>query len=504
MPDGVMACSNSVADHAVHQLAQQARGLQPVSCSCSKACCTWFWMRARWRRNAPSAASRGIASAGAQRGQRVGDRAAAATSGGLRQGGGAQHGADASVMYRRRNLRQAAAAALSADTVRPTPRAGSTGRGRVQRVASMQRIGLVRRRLGADPRRRCRRTSGSAARGAPATQRARHAFPAMPAARRRAGRPGRARRRAPPRARPRIAPRRPRRPRAGKPQCLSIPSLASCAAAIRGSRSASSASSWKCVAKMVRQRMAECRASRTAQAMARPSSVAVPRPISSTTTRERGPAWCRIAAVSVISTMKVERPRARSSAAPTRREQPVDDADAGGFRRHRQAGLGQHDDQSVLPQKCRLPGHVRAGQQQHAAVGRQIAVVRHEGGLRRRGRLPPPGWRPARIRNPSSSVTTGRHQVPDSASRAADCATSSNASASAQAASASALCQRGADQMARRRCVPRAAARSAASVMRRSRSDRPGAVKRAPFAMPWRRVSSGKARSFSTAAAGPR
>ena len=53
-------------------------------------------------------------------------------------------------------------------------------------------------------------------------------------------------------------------------------------------------------------------------AIASPSRVAVPRPISSTTTNERGPAWCRIAAISVISTMKVERPRARSSAAPTR------------------------------------------------------------------------------------------------------------------------------------------------------------------------------------------
>src|SRR5437588_386609 len=35
-------------------------------------------------------------------------------------------------------------------------------------------------------------------------------------------------------------------------------------------------------------------------------------------TKLRGPAWLRIAAVSTISTMNVERPRARSSAAPTR------------------------------------------------------------------------------------------------------------------------------------------------------------------------------------------
>ena len=53
----------------------------------------------------------------------------------------------------------------------------------------------------------------------------------------------------------------------------------------------------------------------------------MPRPISSRITSERGPAWFRIAAVSTISTMKVERPRARSSAAPTRREDGIDDAD---------------------------------------------------------------------------------------------------------------------------------------------------------------------------------
>gem|GEM_PF-4878819 len=52
--------------------------------------------------------------------------------------------------------------------------------------------------------------------------------------------------------------------------------------------------------------------------MESPSKVAVPRPISSRMTKDRGPAWLRMVAVSTISTMKVERPRARSSAAPTR------------------------------------------------------------------------------------------------------------------------------------------------------------------------------------------
>ena len=44
----------------------------------------------------------------------------------------------------------------------------------------------------------------------------------------------------------------------------------------------------------------------------------MPRPISSSTTKLCGVAWVRMAAVSTISIMKVERPRARSSPAPTR------------------------------------------------------------------------------------------------------------------------------------------------------------------------------------------
>ena len=46
--------------------------------------------------------------------------------------------------------------------------------------------------------------------------------------------------------------------------------------------------------------------------------MAVPRPISSSTMKLRGVAVFRMTAVSVISTMKVERPRARLSDAPMR------------------------------------------------------------------------------------------------------------------------------------------------------------------------------------------
>src|SRR2546425_1237358 len=52
--------------------------------------------------------------------------------------------------------------------------------------------------------------------------------------------------------------------------------------------------------------------------MLRPSKVAVPRPISSSTTSDRGVAVCRMFAVSCISTINVEWPRAMLSDAPTR------------------------------------------------------------------------------------------------------------------------------------------------------------------------------------------
>src|SRR5919197_272503 len=60
------------------------------------------------------------------------------------------------------------------------------------------------------------------------------------------------------------------------------------------------------------------RNSDTAHAMLRPSKVDVPRPISSSTTRLRDVAWWRMFAVSCISTMNVDCPRAMLSDAPTR------------------------------------------------------------------------------------------------------------------------------------------------------------------------------------------
>ena len=104
-----------------------------------------------------------------------------------------------------------------------------------------------------------------------------------------------------------------------------------------------------------------CRYSTVAQAIDSPSNVAVPRPISSRMTSERSVAWLRIAAVSTISTMKVERPRARSSDAPTRQNSRSTMPMCGRARRHERAHLRQHHDERVLAQEGRFAGHVGAG-----------------------------------------------------------------------------------------------------------------------------------------------
>ena len=92
----------------------------------------------------------------------------------------------------------------------------------------------------------------------------------------------------------------------------------------------------------------------------------------------RPSAWLRMAAVSTISTMKVDRPRARSSAAPTRvnRRSTMPIRQWSG--RHEAADLRHHGDQRVLAQEGGLARHVGAGQQPQPVVGRQIAVVGDE------------------------------------------------------------------------------------------------------------------------------
>src|SRR3954471_11937897 len=99
-------------------------------------------------------------------------------------------------------------------------------------------------------------------------------------------------------------------------------------------------------------------------------------------TKLRSVAWLRIAAVSTISTMKVERPRARLSEAPTRLNNRStrprgacaagtnEPARAGARRRrgHDRAGRGEHRDQRILAEEGRLAAHVRAGDEPQPIV----------------------------------------------------------------------------------------------------------------------------------------
>ena len=88
---------------------------------------------------------------------------------------------------------------------------------------------------------------------------------------------------------------------------------------------------------------------------------------------------CRIAAASVISTMKVERPPARSSAAPMRVKIAVDRAERARLRRHEAAALREQRDQRHLAHVGRLAAHVRAGDRAAAgASAREAAVVGDE------------------------------------------------------------------------------------------------------------------------------
>ena len=80
--------------------------------------------------------------------------------------------------------------------------------------------------------------------------------------------------------------------------------------------------------------------------------------------------------------MKVERPRARSSAAPTRENSRSTAPMRARSARHEAACLGENRDQRVLAQERALARHVRPGQQPQTLARGQIGVVGDE---RRRG-----------------------------------------------------------------------------------------------------------------------
>ena len=91
-------------------------------------------------------------------------------------------------------------------------------------------------------------------------------------------------------------------------------------------------------------------------------------------------AACRIAAVSCISTMNVDWPRAMLSDAPTRAKMRSTTASLALRAGHERTGLRQQGQQRDLPQVGGLAAHVRPGQDDDLrAVGVELHVVRHEG-----------------------------------------------------------------------------------------------------------------------------
>ena len=183
-------------------------------------------------------------------------------------------------------------------------------------------------------------------------------------------------------------------------------------------------------------------------------------------------------------------------------EQPIYDADAGGFRRDRQAGLGEHDDEGVLAQERRFAGHVGAGEQQHAAVRGEVAVVGHEGGGAGQR-----GFDDGMAAGADLEVfVVGDDGAAPGAALGEFCGGLHDVEEGERVGAGGegvGLCQGGADEMGEDGALASAqvARSSGLGDVRRSRSERSGWVKRAPLAMPWRRVSSGMSRRRSTAAA---
>ena len=165
-----------------------------------------------------------------------------------------------------------------------------------------------------------------------------------------------------------------------------------------------------------------------------------------------------MAAVSTISTMKVERPRARLSDGADAAEQAVDDADLGARGGNEAARLREHGDQRGLAQEGRLAAHVGAGDQPQPVVRAQAQIVGDEPLAGIAERAFDDRVASASISRQASSVSCGRHQPPSAARCAWPAATSIRAIASAVAV----IARRRGDRRARsapRRARPRRRAR---------------------------------------------
>ena len=123
----------------------------------------------------------------------------------------------------------------------------------------------------------------------------------------------------------------------------------------------------------------DARCSATAQARLRPSNVDVPRPISSRMTRLRDVALCRMFAVSCISTMNVDWPRAMLSDAPTRANRRSTTGSFAVRAGTNEPACAIRQSSARLAQVGRLAAHVRAGQDdQLVRGGVERDVVRDE------------------------------------------------------------------------------------------------------------------------------
>ena len=110
-------------------------------------------------------------------------------------------------------------------------------------------------------------------------------------------------------------------------------------------------------------------------------------------------------AVSCISTMNVDWPRAMLSEAPTRAKSAIDDRELGRPRGHERAGLRHQAEQRRLSQVRRLAAHVRAGQDDELVrVAVERDVVRHE---RVGGKPLDHGWRTSVATSSSPSCISG-------------------------------------------------------------------------------------------------
>ena len=147
----------------------------------------------------------------------------------------------------------------------------------------------------------------------------------------------------------------------------------------------------------------------------------VPRPISSSTIRLRGVALFRMFAVSVISTMNVDCPRARSSLAPMRVKMRSTKSIRAAGRRHETAGVREQREQRHLPDVGGFARHVRPGDERDlrtrfpsesltlppfAVHGSPSSVIWHKAFLVKF--CSSTGCRPSRICKTPSSATCGR------------------------------------------------------------------------------------------------